>query len=100
MNVFYPTHTFGLKEIPTFKYNDTVVETQTVYFINTHVFSIDSEGTLYQSPRFLDGSFNTLIWEETNYEELWGDEFDGACLAHDCLIEQAQKEGWYYTQAK
>ena len=96
MNVFYPKSTFGLKSIPDFT---GAAETETVYFTQDGVYSICSEGALYCTPRHLDGSFDTNQWEEVLYDELEGDEFDGACLAHDCLIEQAQKEGWYYTQA-
>ena len=92
MNISAPTHKFGL--------SSSIIDAEEypVYFIDTHVFTIDSEGTLYQSLRFLDGSFNDDIWEETNYEELGGDEYDDVSYAHDTLIEQAKQDGWYHCK--
>ena len=92
MNVFYPKSTTGLKEIPLFTSGDG--GTQNVYFTDSHLYCICSEGTLYQSPRFLDGSFDNDVWEEVDYDEL-----NQLESIQDTLVEQAQKEGWYYTQA-
>ena len=70
MNVFYSPDTQGLKEIPIFTYNDTMVETQTVYFTKPTVYSICSEGALYSSPRYMDGSFDPDNWVEVDFHEI------------------------------
>ena len=93
MNVFYSPSTQGLKEIPDF--DGATTGTETVYFTQQHVYAIDTEGTLYVSPRFVDGSYETTIWEEVEYDEL-----NQLTYIQDALVEQAQKEGWYYTQAQ
>ena len=98
MNVFYPQTTLGLKSIP-FNINECMsedeIDSQSVFFTETHVYSIDSEGTLYVSKRFADGSFNVDDWD-------YADDVQAQCELdiQDILIEQAQEEGWYYTRAR
>ena len=94
MNIFYPKTTRGLKVIPDFTDSG---ENENVFFTQHGVYSIDSEGTLYVSKRYMDGSFDVDDWEEVILSELKdNNEFDAACLAESCLMEQAQKEGWYF----
>ena len=102
MNVFYPQTTLGLKSIP-FNINECMsedeIDSQSVFFTETHVYSIDSEGTLYYSKRFADGSFNVDDWDYVEYVQAQC-ELDDYNYIQDTLIEQAQEEGWYYTRAR
>ena len=98
MNVFYSPSTHGLKSIPC----EFIEEMETIddnpiscYFTDCGVYTICSEGTLYVSPRYQDGSFDTDVWDEVEYAEL-----NQLTYIQDTLVEQAQKEGWYYTQAR
>ena len=105
MNVFYSPETHGLKEVPSFQYNDTVVETQTVYFTKPTVYSICSEGALYSSPRYVDGSFDPDNWVEVDFAEILA--CDGTVMhelmvaIQNCLVCDAihDPKSGYYLQA-
>ena len=88
-NVFYPRQTRGLKSIPTFEYNETVIDSMTVYFTEHFVYSICSEGALYSSPRLIDGSFDPTDWIEVDFagnERVNGDVYTTMLTAiQDCL---------------
>ena len=99
MNVFYPETTQGLKEIPDFTGNG---DSQTVYFTDSAVYSICSEGTLYVSPRYVDGSFDVDEWVEVDFMAMLGEEpiyMEAIHAIQDCLIADAQRQGIYYTTA-
>ena len=98
MNVFYSPETQGLKEIPDFGSGVAM----TVYFTISAVFSICSEGALYVSPRYKDGSFDVDNWVEVDFMEVMAGEgqvyFEFLTAVQDCLITDARhdpKSGYY-----
>ena len=56
-------------------------------------YSIDSEGTLFYSPLFIDGSVRTGYWTEV--EEI---ECDEQRDAHEKLIKMSKAIGEYFQQ--
>ena len=56
-------------------------------------YSIDSEGTLFYSPLFIDGSVRTGYWTEV--EEI---EYDEQRDAQDKLIKMSKALGEYFQQ--
>ncbi len=98
MNVFYNKATTGLKNAPC---NEG--ESDTVYLSQGTVYTIDSEGTLLSTPRYLDGSYDNDNWVEVDYEEVvdnhgtvWGMLLTAI---QDCLECDAMNSGWYYKAA-
>ena len=103
MNVFYSPDTQGLKEIPLFTSGDG--GNQTVYFTNAAVYSICSEGALYVSPRYKDGSFDVDEWVEVDFMEVMAGEgqvyFEFLTAVQDCLEVDAihdPKSGYYLSK--
>ena len=104
MKVFYSPETHGLKEIPDFlDVNDG--NNQTVYFTKPTVYSICSEGALYSSPRYVDGSFDPDNWVEVDFAEI--EACDGTVMLElmkaiqNCLVCDAihDPKSGYYLQA-
>ena len=103
MNVFYSPLTHGLKDIPDFT-GDNHGESTTVYFTKPTVYSICSEGALYSSPRFIDGSFDPDQWDEVDFGEI--EACDGSVALElmkaiqNCLVCDAihdPKSGYYLS---
>ena len=97
MNVFYNKTTTGLKNAP------TESESPTVYLTEGMVYTIDSEGTLFSTPRDLDGSYDTN-WVEVDFPEVianhgtvWG---MALTAIQDCLEVDAihDESGWYFKK--
>ena len=93
MNVFYNTDTRGLKALPS-EFIDEMETADcspvTCYFTNSAVFTICSEGALYVSPRYKDGSFDSGDWVEVDFMEVMAGEgqvyFDLVTAIQDCLV--------------
>ena len=99
MNVFYNTSTRGLK---TAIVGD---EMQTVYFTEGTVYSICSEGALYSTPRYVDGSYDSDEWVEVDFMALLGEEpiyMEALTAIQDCLVVDAMHDpasGYYKSNA-
>jgi len=62
-------------------------------------YSIDSEGTLYYTPQYNDGSINVEDWDEVDHMALLGEEDDIQALieeVHEQLIVISKSIGEYY----
>ncbi len=62
-------------------------------------YSIDSEGTLYYTPQYNDGSINVEDWSEVDHMALLGEEDDVQALieeVHEQLIVISKSIGEYY----
>ena len=62
-------------------------------------YSIDSEGTLYYTPQYNDGSINVEDWDEVDHMSLLGEEDDIQALVeeiHEQLIVISKSIGEYY----
>jgi hypothetical protein len=62
-------------------------------------YSIDSEGTLYYTPQYNDGSINVEDWDEVDHMALLGEEDDIQALVeevHEQLIAMSKSIGEYY----
>ena len=62
-------------------------------------YSIDSEGTLYYTPQYNDGSINVEDWSEVDHMALLGEEDDVQALieeVHEQLIAISKSIGEYY----
>jgi len=62
-------------------------------------YSIDSEGTLYYTPQYNDGSINVEDWCEVDHMALLGEEDDVQALieeVHEQLIAISKSIGEYY----
>ena len=97
MNVFYNKSTTGLKSAP------TDFDSPTVYLTNGIVYTIDCEGVLYSTPRYVDGSYDT-DWVEVDFDEVLA--ADGTvwvtlltaiqdCLELDAIYDES---GWYFKK--
>ena len=102
-NVFYNRQTRGLKQLPFGLVEDD--HPVTVYFTESTVYTICSEGALYSSPRYLDGSFDPEDWCEVDFAEC---EAANGTVYHtmltaiqDCLEVDAihDPSGWYFKKA-
>ena len=100
MNVFYPKTTRGLKSALIGE------ETATLYFTSPTVYSICSEGALYSSPRYIDGSYDSDEWVEVDFDEV--EACDGIVYRtmlqaiQDCLVCEAThnpSSGYYQSAA-
>ncbi len=99
MNIFYPKTTRGLKSAMI-----SEDEMGTVYFTESTAYSICSEGALYSTARYLDGSYD-LDWEEVDFAEV---EACNGTIHHqlitaiqDCLVVDAMNDpaSGYYKNA-
>ena len=64
-------------------------------------YSIDSEGTLYYTPQYQDGSINLEDWSEVDLMSLMGDEENLRLEVdeiHEQLIKMSKAIGEYYQQ--
>ena len=100
MNVFYNTSTRGLK---TAIVGDDM---QTVYFTEYKVYSICSEGALYSTPRYVDGSYDSDEWVEVDFDDClaaYGTVYRTMLTAiQDCLVVDAMNDpasGYYKSAA-
>ena len=60
-----------------------------------NAYSIDSEGTLFSTPLYLDGKVNTNDWDIVeNYDD------PEVSVIHQDLITTYKALGWYYQDAK
>ena len=60
-----------------------------------NAYSIDSEGTLFSTPLYLDGKVNTNDWDIVeNYDD------PEVNVIHQDLITTYKALGWYYQDAK
>ena len=62
-------------------------------------YSIDSEGTLYYSVQYNDGSINVEDWDEVGHMALLGDECEYKTIVdtiHEQLIAMSKLIGEYY----
>jgi|TARA_B100001063_G_C16760476_1_gene555704 hypothetical protein len=62
-------------------------------------YSIDSEGTLYYSVQYNDGSINVEDWDEVDHMALLGDECEYKTIVdtiHEQLIAMSKLIGEYY----
>ena len=62
-------------------------------------YSIDSEGTLYYTPQYNDGSINVEDWSEVDHMALLGEEEEVQALIeeiHEQLIVISKSIGEYY----
>jgi len=62
-------------------------------------YSIDSEGTLYYTPQYNDGSINVEDWDEVDHMALLGEEEEVQALVeevHEQLIVISKSIGEYY----
>jgi hypothetical protein len=62
-------------------------------------YSIDSEGTLYYTPQYNDGSINVEDWDEVDHMSLLGEEEEVQALIeeiHEQLIVISKSIGEYY----
>ena len=62
-------------------------------------YSIDSEGTLYYTPQYNDGSINVEYWDEVDHMSLLGEEEEVQALVeevHEQLIVISKSIGEYY----
>ncbi len=98
MNAFYPKTTRGLKTALI-----SEDEMGTVYFTEGCVYSICSEGALYSSARYRDGSYD-VDWVEVDFAEV---EACNGTIHHqlitaiqDCLVVDAMNDpaSGYYKQ--
>jgi len=62
-----------------------------------NAYSIDSEGTLYSTPLYLDGKVNTTDWEEVDYYDIENNE--DVKVIHEDLIVTYKALGWYYQSS-
>ena len=99
MNVFYPKDTQGLKTAMI-----SEDEMGTVYFTEATAYCICSEGALYSSARFRDGSYD-IDWVEVDFDEVLA---ANGTIHHqlitaiqDCLVVDAMNDpaSGYYKQA-
>ena len=104
-NVFYNRQTRGLKQLPFGLMDWYADHAVTVYFTESTVYTICSEGALYCSPRYLDGSFDPNEWCEVDFAEceaaegvVYGDMLRAIqdCLEVDALYDES---GWYFRKA-
>ena len=93
-----------MKEVPDFT-GDNNGENYTLYFTKPTVYSICSEGALYSSPRYVDGSFDPENWVEVDFQEVL--ECDGTVYhmfltaVQDCLVTDAihdSTKGYYLSK--
>lgn len=62
-------------------------------------YSIDSEGTLYYSVQYIDGSINVEDWDEVDHMALLGEECETKAIVdtvHEQLIAMSKLIGEYY----
>ncbi len=60
-----------------------------------NAYSIDSEGTLFSTPLYLDGKVNTNDWDIVeNYDD------PEVNVIHQDLITTYKALGWYYQDVK
>ena len=99
MNVFYNRSTRGLKNAPT--PGEAAPEySATIYLTEHFAYTIDSEGTMSSSARFIDGSYDNEEWVEVDFE---GNLRTNGTVYHtmltavqDCLECDAMHSGWYF----
>jgi len=66
-----------------------------------NAYSIDSEGTLFSTPLYLDGKVNTNDWDIVeHYDAMDNDVAEEVNLIHQDLITTYKALGWYYQDAK
>jgi len=66
---------------------------------NGCAYSIDSEGTLFYTPQYQDGSINVEDWCEVDFMSLMGEEEDFRLEideVHQKLIEMSKAIGEYF----
>jgi hypothetical protein len=66
---------------------------------NGCAYSIDSEGTLFYTPQYQDGSINVEDWCEVDFMSLMGEEEDLRLEideVHQKLIEMSKAVGEYF----
>jgi len=61
-----------------------------------NAYSIDSEGTLYSTPLYLDGKVNTTDWDIADYYDIENNE--DVKVIHEDLILTYKALGWYYQE--
>jgi hypothetical protein len=68
---------------------------------NGCAYSIDSEGTLFYTPQYQDGSINVEDWCEVDFMSLMGEEEDFRLEideVHQKLIEMSKAIGEYFQK--